>query len=105
MTEQKKANSSSYLTLILAALVMGAVLLLFFQNNRDAEIVLFFQRVTMSLSFLIFFCIFLGFLLGFLMMLPGRWRLYRSNKKLKKEMEGLRENQYISAGKNDGKTI
>ena len=96
MSEQKKNKSSGYVSLILAVLVVGAILLLFFQNDRDEEIVLFYQRVTMSLSFLIFFCIFLGFLLGFLLMVPGRWRLYRANKKLKKELDVKKESQFIS---------
>jgi uncharacterized integral membrane protein len=105
MTDQKKSKSGGYVSWILAALVIIAVLLLFFQNNKDAEIILFFQRITMSLSILIFFCIFLGFLLGLFMIFPGRWRLYRANKRLRKEVEELKETQFISSSQQDDKAI
>jgi uncharacterized integral membrane protein len=90
MTEENKTNGK-YLSLILAILLIGILVALFLQNSSDTEINFLFINMRIATNILVPFCVLIGFLLGVGMMFSGRWRLYRANKKLKKELENLKK--------------
>jgi len=100
MTEPKKKSKSGYVSFILAALLVAVILILYFQNNEPGKLVLFSSQVEIQRNLLILICITIGFILGAFVMIPGRWRLYRANRKLKKELKNIslptKDEQYIS---------
>ena len=89
MTQEKKTNLFwSWLPAILLIIIL---LSLFFQNQEETNINFLFMHMRVATNLLIPFCVFLGFLLGVLMMFSGRWRLYKTNKSLKKEIDSLKK--------------
>ena len=89
MAEIPQNKKSGYVSLILAAFLVVIILILFFQNSADINVKLITNNVSMPLSLLILICIFLGIMLGAILIMPGRWRLYRANRRLKKEIKSL----------------
>lgn len=102
--ESTAKNKSGFSFSWLLALLFGALfILIFFQNQEDVEWTFLWNKFKLPLSLIITINFTLGLFLGILLILPGRWRLFRSNRKLKKEIESLpklkKEDNYIS--KND----
>lgn len=89
MTDKQKKKSSSFIPFILAALVLTVIIILYFQNHESTQLTLFSSRVEVQLNLLILSCIIIGFLLGAIIMIPGRWRLFMANRRLKKELKQL----------------
>jgi uncharacterized integral membrane protein len=90
MTDTQKKKSSGFIPFILAALLLTVVIILYFQNHESINLTLFSSRVEIQLNLLILSCIIVGFLLGAIVMIPGRWRLYMANRRLKKEIKQIK---------------
>lgn len=89
MNKEIKKTKSGYLSWIIATLLFGAMALLFMQNSEDMSLVVFWQPIMIAKNLLITFCSLLGFVLGLIVVLPGRWKLKRANRKLLKAQKEI----------------
>lgn len=96
-TEKKSGFSFSWILVIVFCTVFG---IMFFQNQKDVYWNFLWHEGEIPLSLLITGVFSLGLFLGLSLLLPGRWRLYRANKKLKNQIEEnkkpLKDSSYIT---------
>jgi uncharacterized integral membrane protein len=101
MTKKSSPKSKSSFSWVFALLFGLAFLVMFIQNQEDVEWTFFWNKVHLPLSLIVTINFTLGLLLGILLLFPGRWRLYRNNKKLKKELEEVNKPKKEDQTKND----
>lgn len=84
-TPQKKEGISfGWILVLFFALLF---ILILFQNQQDVEWVFLWKKISLPFSLVITIVFGLGLFTGVMLLLPGRWKLYRKHRALKKQLE------------------